>query len=89
MAAIFTPGLKVTEHTIVQKDRRLPMEGEVLPQVGDIVRADQVIARTQLPGKVYPANVANQLGVDPGQLVSCMKKVVASVSVPSSDTRCP
>ena len=33
MAAVFTPGLKVTEHTIVVKDRRLPLEGEVLVEV--------------------------------------------------------
>ena len=37
MAAIFTPGLKVTEHGMVHKDRRLPLEGEVTVQVGDIV----------------------------------------------------
>lgn len=74
MAAIFTPGLKVTERTIVQKDRRLPLEGEVLVRVGDTVRADQVVARTDLPGKVFPVNVANQLGVDPGRLKEFMKK---------------
>ena len=36
MAAIFTPGLKVTEHGIVHKDRRLPLEGEVMVKVGKI-----------------------------------------------------
>lgn len=76
MAAIFTPGLKVQDHTILQKDRRLPMRGEVAVKVGDTVRSDQVIARTELPGKVYPVNVANQLGVDPGQLVPYMLKKV-------------
>ncbi len=74
MAAIFTPGLKVTEHTIVLKDRRLPMEGAVMVSVGDTVRADQIVARTELPGRVYPVNVANQLGVDPGQLKAHMLK---------------
>ncbi len=74
MAAIFTPGLKVREHTVVLKDRRLPMEGEVLVSTGDVVSADQVVARTSLPGKVYPVNVANQLGVDPGRLRTFMKK---------------
>ena len=34
MAAIFTPGLKVSEHTIVVKDRRLPLKGEVLVRRG-------------------------------------------------------
>ena len=73
MAAIFTPGLKVTERTVVQKDRRLPLEGEVLVKTGDLVKADTIVARTELPGKVYPVNVANQLGVDPGRLGEFMK----------------
>ncbi len=74
MAAIFTPGLKVSEHAIVQKDRRLPLEGEVLVQVGDTVTANQIVARTELPGKIFPVNVANKLGVDPGRLKSFMTK---------------
>ncbi len=74
MAAIFTPGLKVTERTVVLKDRRLPLEGEVLVKAGQQVRAEDVVARTDLPGKVYPINVANQLGVDPGRLKEFMRK---------------
>lgn len=74
MAAIFTPGLKVKAHTLVLKDRRLPMEGEVLVSAGDQVTADQVVARTELPGKVFPVNVANQLGVGPGQLREYLSK---------------
>ena len=74
MAAIFTPGLKVSEHAIVQKDRRLPLEGEVLVSVGDTVTADQVVARTELPGKVFPVNIANKLGVDPGRLKEFLSK---------------
>lgn len=76
MAAIFTPGLTVTERDIVLKDRRLPLEGEVAVEVGDLVTADQVVARTELPGKVYPINVANQLGVDPGRLKGYLLKSV-------------
>ncbi|MCP4872274.1 MAG: hypothetical protein GY898_26525 [Proteobacteria bacterium] len=76
MGAIFTPGLTVTEHHIVQKDRRLPIEGDVDVEVGDVVEADQVVARTSLPGKVFPANVANQLGIDPGRLKAYMTKDV-------------
>ena len=76
MAAIFTPGLTVTERDIVLKDRRLPLEGEVTVGVGDLVSADQIVARTELPGKVYPINAANQLGVDPGRLKAYMLKGV-------------
>ncbi len=72
MAAIFTPGLKVSERTVVVRDRRLPIEGEVLVSVGDVVTPDHVVARTDLPGKIYPVNVANQLGVDPGRLAEAM-----------------
>lgn len=76
MAAIFTPGLTVTENHIVQKTRQLPLEGVVTVQVGDLVKADDVVAKTSLPGKVFPVNVANQLGVDPGRLTGYMKKGV-------------
>jgi hypothetical protein len=81
MAAIFTPGLTVTERHILLKDRRLPLAGEVDVKVGDIVTADQIVARTELPGKVFPVNIANQLGVDPGRLKGYMlKKVGDSVT---------
>ncbi|MFT5684113.1 MAG: hypothetical protein ACI8RZ_005054 [Myxococcota bacterium] len=76
MAAVFTPGLKVTEHTILVKDRRLPLEGEVMVSVGDRVTADQVVARTELPGKIFPVNVANQLGVAPSRLKGLLRKSV-------------
>ncbi|MBN93208.1 MAG: hypothetical protein CL928_03940 [Deltaproteobacteria bacterium] len=74
MAAVFTPGLKVAEHAIVHKDRRLPLKGQVTVQVGDTVTADQVVARTELPGKIYPVNLANKLGVDPGRLTEFLLK---------------
>ena len=74
MAAIFTPGLKVSERDVVVKDRQLPLEGEVCVKVGDVVTADQIVARTELPGKVFPVNIANQLGVDPGRLKEFLTK---------------
>ena len=76
MAAIFTPGLKVAAETVVIKDRRLPIEGEVLVKAGAKVLADDVVARTALPGKIYPVNVANQLGVSANRLKDFMLKGV-------------
>ena len=76
MAAIFTPGLKVAEDTVILKDRRLPIEGELLVEIGSQVTADQIVARTQLPGKIYPVNVANQLGVAANRLKTYMLKDV-------------
>ncbi len=68
MAAVFTPGLCVTERTLIQKERRLPLAGEVQVSLGQRLAADDVVARTELPGKVYPVNLAQQLGVPAGQI---------------------
>jgi len=78
MAAIFTPGLKVAADTMIVKDRRLPIEGDVLVSVGQRVTAGTIVARTELPGKVYPVNVANQLGTSAGRLKSFMLKGIGS-----------
>ena len=65
MAHSYTPGLTVTEHTVVHRRRMLPLPGKVLVAVGDRVRSDQVVANAELPGKVFPINLANQLSVTP------------------------
>jgi hypothetical protein len=78
MAAIFTPGLKVAADTMIVKDRRLPIEGDVLVSVGQRVSSNTIVARTELPGKVYPVNVANQLGIGASRLKSFMLKGIGS-----------
>lgn len=74
MAHAYTPGLKVTERTVVRKARRLPLKGNVVRALGERVKATDVVARTELPGKIYPVNVASVLGVGPEQLHALMKK---------------
>jgi hypothetical protein len=68
MAHSYTPGLTVTEQTVIRRRRQLPLPGTVLVAVGDLVQADQQVARAELPGKVYPLNLANQLGVAPDEI---------------------
>jgi len=65
LAHAYTPGLKVSSRTIFRKERRLPLKGEVLVKVGDTIEAEDVIARTELPGNVQTMNVANKLSVLP------------------------
>ena len=74
MAHSYTPGLTVTEHTVVHRRRMLPLPGKVLVAVGDRVRSDQVVANAELPGKVFPINLANQLSVTPGELKGYLTK---------------
>jgi len=68
MAHSYTPGLTVTEQALVRRRRMLSLPGTVLVAAGETVRANQAVARAELPGKVYPLNLANQLGVAPDEI---------------------
>jgi len=68
MAHSYTPGLTVTERTVVRRRRVLPLPGSVLVNRGDVVRSNQPVARAELPGKVHPLNLANLLGVAPDEM---------------------
>src|SRR6056297_3274136 len=63
MAKAYTPGLKISKSTILKKDRILPLKGEVTVKEGDKVEAEDVVAKTDLPGNVVPLNVANKLAI--------------------------
>ena len=68
MAHAYTPGLRVTEQTLVRRERRLPLKGEVLVARGDTVSARTVVARTLLQGNVQTVNLASALGVYPREV---------------------
>lgn len=68
MAHAYVPGLKVLARTIIKKERKLPIEGEVLVEKGGLVKARDVVARAFLPGPVDIINAANKLGIDPKEL---------------------
>jgi hypothetical protein len=59
----YTPGLKVLAHTVLTKERRLPLPGNILVNKNDKVAGEQVVARTNLPGNVQTLNVAGLLGI--------------------------
>ncbi|HUH03009.1 MAG TPA: hypothetical protein VML75_13525, partial [Kofleriaceae bacterium] len=73
MGDAYTPGLTVTGSAVVRKTRRLPLTGDVVVRVGTRVKAADVVARTDLPGKVHMINLANLLGVLPDELGPAMK----------------
>lgn len=68
MAFAYTPGLRVADHTVVRKERRLPLSGETFVQAGDSVTADTIVAKTDLPGNVKMLNIANIMGLPPGDI---------------------
>ena len=74
MAHSYTPGLTVTDSTVIRRRRQLPLPGTVLVKAGDLVQSNQPVARAELPGKVYPLNLANQLGVAPDEIKEYLVK---------------
>ncbi len=74
MGYAYTPGLSVAEHTVIRRVRRLPLKGQVLVQVGQRVKAEEVVAEANLPGDVRPVNVASELGIAPDELPDVMLK---------------
>ena len=74
MTHAYTPGLKVLAQTVLTKQRRLPLPGEILVSKGDRVTAEQVVARTNLPGNVQTLNVAGLLGALPDEIEEAMFK---------------
>ena len=73
MAHSYTPGLKVTENTIVRKERRLPLKGDVSAKKGDVIKANDIVARTELPGDVERLNFAGKLGVSGKEVFDYLK----------------
>lgn len=76
MAHAYTPGLKVTDGMTIQKNRRLPLEGEVLVNIGTSVKAEDVVAKADLPGNVQLLNLANLLSVQPKEIEEYMLKPI-------------
>jgi len=76
LAHSYTPGLKVLKRTKILKERRLPLKGSVESKVGDRVKPNDIVAKTDLPGNVQIINVANQLNIDASDINQCMIKTI-------------
>lgn len=74
MSHTYTPGLRVAAATVVRRERRLPIAGSVLVQQGARVKAEDVVARAELPGAVATVNVMNQLGIAANEIPNFMLK---------------
>lgn len=74
MTHAYTPGLRIAERTKVTSHRVLPLMGDVVVKKGDILKAEDVVARTHLPGKVHAMNAVNRLGIQPKDLREYMLK---------------
>ncbi|MBI5169340.1 MAG: hypothetical protein HZA61_07630 [Candidatus Eisenbacteria bacterium] len=78
MGHSYTPGLRVTESARLERERRLPLRGDVLVAAGDTVAPGTVVARTELPGNVQVVNLAAKLSLEPAKVVAALLKPVGS-----------
>jgi len=72
MSKSYTPGLKILENTKVDKERVLPLKGELHVNVNDNVKSNTIVASTKIPGNVHMVNVANELNIEAKQISECM-----------------
>jgi len=72
MAHAYTPGLKVTKRTMYRARRILPLHGDVLVDVGDVVHSHDVVAQALMPGDVDAVNLANVLSIPASDVKGCM-----------------
>lgn len=84
MGTAYTPGLRVSAHTTIEKVRRLPLKGDVLVKVGDEVSPRTVVARTEIPGIMQTVKLAEKLGVEPAD-VQKLLKVKAGDAITQND----
>jgi len=73
MAHSYTPGLKVLNYLKVKKYRILPIAGEVCKKKGELVQANEIVAKTNLPGNVHMVKVANILNISPSDIYDVLK----------------
>ena len=74
MANAYTPGLKVTGAANIEKRRRLPILGEVLVKLGDVVEPYISVAKAMIPGNPQSINVANALSCEEEDIEEYMVK---------------
>lgn len=69
MSGLFAPNLQVRREAVVRRVRELPVPGEILVREGATVTSDQIVARAELPGELMVLRVAEQLGIEPAEVM--------------------
>ncbi len=73
-AHAYTPGLKVKRSILVQKTRRLPIQGQVLVEVGGEVEYSTIVAQASISGEPQIVKASSIMGVDATDLFRYMQK---------------
>jgi len=72
----YTPGLKIKNAMIIEKERRLPIAGEVLVNLNDEVADEDIVAEALVPGDPEILSAAMKLGTTADIVPELMLKKV-------------
>jgi len=72
----YTPSLEIKKAVTVRRVRRLPIKGDVLVDVGDIVEHEDVVAKTQIPGDPYTVRASYLLKCEADEVPMYMLKKI-------------
>lgn len=86
-ARAFTPGLTVGSQVALERLRELPLPGEVIVNLGQVVEARQVVARANLPGDLHILKVAERMGIIPSEVIQGLR-VSKGAPVRSGEVLC-
>jgi len=78
MAQAFTPALTVTSRQLLRRRRELPIPGDILVKLGDVVSAEQTVARAFLEGELCLVRVAESLGIGPAEVEGALQVGIAA-----------
>jgi hypothetical protein len=68
IAHALTPSLQLLDKTAIQRIRELPISGELLVAIGDVVKSEQIVARAMLPGELLVMRLPESTGLDPDEI---------------------
>jgi hypothetical protein len=75
-AHAYTPGLKVKRRIIVEKTRRLPIQGEVLIERGAKADFETIVAKTEIPGDPMIIRADDLLGLPASDVPTFLVKEI-------------
>ncbi|KPJ89927.1 MAG: hypothetical protein AMS17_00095 [Spirochaetes bacterium DG_61] len=72
----YTPSLGIKKAITVRRVRRLPIKGDVLVDVGEVVEHGKVVAKTQIPGDPYTVRASYLLKCEADEVPMYMLKKI-------------
>jgi hypothetical protein len=76
VASQLIPSLIVDPFATIRKDRELPVPGQLLCHVGELVESSTIVARASLAGDLLVLKVAEKLGIEPFEVIRGLKVAV-------------